>query len=82
MSEIAESVMHSRLLSHFMSNNIISEHQACIKGDLTIQQLLYIIYFIKSSWTNESIANGCFLDVSAAFDKCWINGMIAKPKQM
>ena len=75
--------MHSRLLGHCMANNIISERQAAyIKGDSTIQQLLYIVHFIKSSWTKGNISQGCFLDVSAAFDKCWINGMIAKLKQI
>jgi hypothetical protein len=83
LSKIAESVMHSRLLSHCMSNNVISERQAAyIKGDSTTQQLLYIIHFIKTSWTKGNISQGCFLDVSAAFDKCWVNGIIAKLKQI
>ena len=83
LSKIAESVMHSRLLSHCMSNNVISERQAAyIKGDSTTQQLLYIVHFIKTSWTKGNISQGCFLDVSAAFDKCWVNGMIAKLKQI
>ena len=83
LSKIAESVMHSRLLGHCISNNIISERQAAyIKGDSTTQQLLYIVNFIKSSWTKGNISQGCFLDVSAAFDKCWVNGMIAKLEQI
>ena len=83
LSKIAESVMHSRLLGHCISNNVISERQAAyIKGDSTTQQLLYIIHFIKSSWTKGNISQGCFLDVSAAFDKCWVNGMVAKLEQI
>ena len=83
LSKVAESVMHARLLSHFLSNNIISERQAAyMKGDSTVQQLLYIVHLIKSSWNNGKITQGCFLDVSAAFDKCWINGLLAKLQQV
>ena len=83
LSKIAESIIHARLLSHFQTNNIISERQAAyIKGDSTTQQLLYIVHLIKSSWTTGNITQGCFLDVSAAFDKCWINGLLAKLEQV
>ena len=83
LSKIAESVMHSRLLGHCINNNIRSERQAAyIKGDSTIQQLLYMVHYIKSSWTKGNITQGCYVDVSAAFDKCWVNGMIAKLKQI
>ena len=75
--------MHSRLLGHCINNNVISDRQAAyIKGDSTIQQLLYMVHYIKSSWTKGNITQGCYLDVSAAFDKCWVNGMIAKLKQI
>ena len=83
LSKITESVMHSRLLGHCINNNVISERQAAyIKGDSTIQQLLYMVHFIKSSWTKGNITQGCYLDVSAAFDKCWVNGIIPKLKQI
>ena len=83
LSKVAESVMHARLLSHFSSNNIISERQAAyMKGDSTVQQLLYIVHLIKSSWTKGKITQGCFLDVSAAFDKCWVNGVLTKLQQV
>ena len=36
---------------------------------------------IKKSWTNGNITQGVFLDVSAAFDKCWHSGILAKLKQ-
>jgi hypothetical protein len=31
-----------------------------------------------SSWTKGKITQACFLDVSAAFDKCLVNGILAK----
>ena len=82
LSKVAESIIHRRLLSHFKDNNIISERQAAyLKGDSTIQQLLYIIHLIRSSWSQGNIIQGVYLDVSAAFDKCWHKGLIAKLEQ-
>ena len=82
LSKIMESIIHKRLLDHFMENNIISERQAAyLKGDSTIQQLLYIVNLIRTSWTRGDITQGIFLDVSAAFDKCWHSGILAKLKQ-
>ena len=46
-----------------------------------MQQLLYIVHLIKNSWTKGNITQGVFLDVSAAFDKCWYSGILAKLKQ-
>ena len=74
--------MHRRLLEHLNENKIISERQAAyLKGDSTVQQLLYIIHVIKSSWTKGKITHGVFLDVSVAFDKCWHSGILEKLKQ-
>ena len=83
LSKIAESVMHKRLLAHFSDNNVISDRQAAyLKGDSTIQQLLYIVHMIRTTWTQKKIMQGVFLDVSAAFDKAWHPGIIAKLEQV
>ena len=77
-----ESIIHRRLLDHFILNNIISVRQAAyLKGDSTVQQLLYIVHMVRLSWTRGDISQGIFLDVSAAFDKCWHPGLIAKLEQ-
>ena len=82
LSKIMESIMHRRLLDHLYDNQIINERQATyLKGDSTVQQLLYIVHLIKTSWTKGKITQGVFLDVSAAFDKCWHSGILAKLKQ-
>ena len=83
LSKVAESVIHSRLLAHCSENNIISERQAAyLKGDSTMSQLLYIVHYIRSNWGNKSIVKGAFLDISAAFDKVWHKGLIAKLYQI
>ena len=82
LAKAAENIMHNRLSGHFTENNLISERQAAyLKGDSTIQQLLYIINLIRKSWTKGCITEGMFLDVSAAFDKCWHKGLLAKLNQ-
>ena len=82
LSKVMESVIHKRLLDHFISNKIINDRQAAyLKGDSTIQQLLYIVHLIRTSWSKGNITQGVFLDVSAAFDKCWHSGILAKLNQ-
>ena len=64
-------------------DDIISERQAAyLKGDSTITPLLYLIHQIRTSWGKSNIAHCCFLDISAAFDKVWHNGLIAKLEQI
>ena len=79
LSKCAEAVMHRRLLSHFIDNNVISERQAAyLKGDSTTQQILYMIHLIRTTWGKKQIMQGVYLDVSAAFDKAWHKAIIAK----
>ena len=83
LSKLAESVLHKRLLDHFLENNVISHRQAAyLKGDSTIQQVLYIVHMIRTAWSKKAIMQGVYLDVSAAFDKAWHAGLIAKLEQI
>ena len=76
---MCESVIQERFLSHCLESNIISNRQAAyLKGDSTISQLTYIVHYIRSCWGNSKIVQGAFLDISAAFDKVWHNGLLAK----
>ena len=68
---------------HCIENAIISEKQAAyLKGDSTVSQLLYIVHNIRQNWINKKVTQGLFLDVSAAFDKVWHNGLLAKLNQI
>ena len=83
LSKITEAVIHSRLLRHLLSNNIITKQQAAyLPADSTAQQLLSMIHLIKTSMASNNIAQGVFLDVSAAFDAVWHKGLIAKLEQI
>ena len=79
LSKVCESILHDRLLSHFLDNNIISDRQAAyLKGDSTTHHLIYLIHRICQSWTRGEVTHGLFLDVKAAFDKVWHAGLISK----
>ena len=83
LSKIFESVIHERLLAHCMENSVITDKQAAyLKGDSTTHQLLYIVHTIRTNWDINKFIQAIFLDVSAAFDKVWHNGLIAKLNQI
>ena len=74
--------MHQRLLSHLTENNLITDRQAAyLKGDSTTNQLIYLTHLIRSTWASGNVAHGLFLDVAAAFEKVWHDGLMEKLKQ-
>ena len=83
LSKICEAIIHDRLLGHLSENNLISERQgAYLKGDSTTNQLLYLNHKIRLAWTKGLIAHTVFLDISAAFDCVWHNGLLSKLNQI
>ena len=75
--------MHERLISHCIQYNLISDRQAAyLKGDSTITQLIYLVHQIRTTWGKSKISHGLFLDISAAFDKVWHKGLLAKLDQI
>ena len=64
-------------------HSVITDKQAAyLKGDSTTHQLLYIVHTIRTNWDINKIIQAIFLDVSAAFDNVWHNGLIAKLNQI
>ena len=68
---------------HCTENNIISIRQAAyLKGDSTINQLIYLVHQIREAWGGHKLIQGLFLDISSAFDKIWHKGLLAKLNQI
>ena len=66
-----------------VSNDLTSSKQAAyLKGDSTLSQLIYLVHNIRLAWGQKNIANTVFLDISAAFDKVWHAGLLAKLAQI
>ena len=83
LSKICEAIIHQRLMGHLLENKIITDYQAAyLKGDSTSQQLLYLTNKVRMAWAKKQVAHAAFLDISAAFDKVWINGLMAKIKRI
>ena len=83
LSKDCESIIHERLLSHCTHYNLITERQAAyLKGDSTMTQLIYLVHQIRKSWGQAKLSHGLFLDISAAFDKVWHKGLLAKLEQI
>ena len=83
LSKICEAIIHKRLLQHLLNNKLITKFQAAyIPSDSTAQQLITMIHQIKLAMASKAVAHGVFLDVSAAFDAVWHQGLLAKLEQL
>ena len=82
LSKCLESIIHKRLLLHFIDNNIISDWQAAyLKGDSVTHQLLYIVHKIRLACQQGKIAQAVFCYVEGDFEKVWHAGLLAKLEQ-
>ena len=66
----------------FIQNKLIATNQSGFKpGDFCINQLIAITHEIHQSFDAGYKVRGIFLDISKAFDKVWLEGLIFKLKQ-
>ena len=80
--KILERLIFNEMFRFFIENNLISSNQSGFKlGDYCINQLLSITHEIYKSFDDSSDVRGVFLDISEAFDKVWLKGIIFKLKQ-
>ena len=79
-----EKIIFNHLYSYLITNKLITTNQSGFRpGDSTTIQLLYLVDEIHQAFDNsESFeVRAVFLDISKAFDKVWLDGLIFKLRQ-
>ena len=78
-SKIFERLIYNELFTFFIDNNFISaNHLGFRPGDFCINQLMAITHEIYKSLNDRLEVWGVFLDISKAFDKVWLEGLLLK----
>ena len=76
-----EKIIYDSIYSHLLKNRLLTPHQSGFQaGDSTINQLLLITHKIYGSFDNVPSleTRAVFLDLSKAFDRVWIDGLLYK----
>ena len=77
-----ERVVYKHLYNFFIDNNIIYKLQSgFLKGHSTVHQLIDIYHQVCSGIDSGQLTCMVFCDVSKAFDRVWIKGLLFKLKQ-
>ena len=80
--KIFECLIYNSLFEFFVENDLISFNQSGFRQrDSCINQLLPVTHEVYKSFDDEYEVRGIVLDISKAFDKVWLNGLIFKLKQ-
>lgn len=83
LSKLFEKVLLPRILNFLEDANVIPQHQFGFrKSHSTIHQLHRVVDYISESLEKRMYCTGIFLDVQAAFDKVWHNGLLYKIKRV
>lgn len=79
MSKLFEKILHKRISKIVNEHNIIPNHQFGFRGKhATVEQVSRVINTIRTAMENKEHCPGIFLDVSQAFDRVWISGLLHK----
>lgn len=77
--KIFEKLLHTRLQTLLQDKDPLPEHQFGFRSKhSTIDQVQRLTTEITSAFENKMYCTAAFLDVAAAFDKVWHDGLIAK----
>jgi hypothetical protein len=79
LSKIFERLVNSRLSWHLETKNLLLNFQSGFrKGRSTVDNLVDLEQRIKMNMNNKMRTYAVFLDMSRAFDKVWIPGLLRK----
>ena len=82
VNKCKKSVKKKNRRGHFTPfRHILPRIVSLLKGNQPTQKRIQQFNIIRKSWSKGCITQGIFLDVSAALDKCWHKGLLAKLKQ-
>ena len=82
--KVFEKIIFNSLYNYFHTNNLITNNQSGFRpGDSTTNQLQFLINEIHEAFKTPKVleVRAVFLDISKAFDKVWLDGLIFKLKQ-
>ena len=81
--KVLEKIIFKHLYNFLKQNNLISRYQSgFIPGDGTTNQLVDFTNMIYESFEDKKEIRAIFLDISKAFDRVWIRGLLAKLKSV
>ena len=79
VGKLAERVVRNRLYFYLESNNLIINQQSGFRsGRGTADNLLFITQKIREATNRNKKICGVFFDISKAFDKVWLAGLVYK----
>lgn len=80
-SKVFEKLLLYRILPLVHDAGILPNHQFGFRaGHSTVHQLHRVVDFLATALEQKRYAAGIFLDVSQAFDRVWIDGLLSKLK--
>jgi hypothetical protein len=79
VSKIFEKIVFKNIFNHLHKNNLLCKFQSGFIPDLSnTHQLLEIYHTILTALDNKFFTSITFADVSKAFDRVWIGGLLLK----
>ena len=82
-SKILERIVFRKLYLFLESIGFFYRFESGFRpGDSTVMQLVYIVHKIHEVLDRGNEVRAVFLDISMAFDKVWLPGLLAKMKHL
>ena len=79
MGKLMERCVHKYLYNYITSNKLLTSFQSgFIKGDSTVNQLVYVYNDICHALDEGKEVRAVFCDISKAFDRVWHRGLLFK----
>ena len=83
VSKVFEKCVYKYIHNFIIEHKLLSRHQSgFMRGDLTINQLLYISNEFSQALDAGKEIRVVFFDISKAFDRVWHKGLLYKIEQM